>query len=113
VVVKNSVGRRLSLKQFATKGIKFAFIGAVGTGLNLGILYALTTYLRVYYLLSELIAIVIVFAFNYVGNILVGNIRIDADPASSPPRPPTAPGLQQKQEEGAAAPPPLSEELGT
>ncbi len=72
--------KRFNLKQFITKGVKFAFIGAIGTGLNLGILYALTTYVHLYYLLSELIAIIIVFVFNFVGNILVGNIRVDAEP---------------------------------
>lgn len=75
----------MSFKQFVTKGVKFAFIGAVGTALNLGILFALTTYVHLYYLLSELIAIVIVFAFNYIGNILVGNIRIDSDPREDAP----------------------------
>ncbi len=71
---------RFDLGQFITKGIKFAIVGAIGTGLNLGILYSLTTYTHLYYLLSELIAIIIVFVFNFVGNILVGNIRIDAEP---------------------------------
>ncbi|HUI86905.1 MAG TPA: GtrA family protein [Nitrososphaerales archaeon] len=66
-------------KQFMTKGVKFAFIGAIGTVLNLAILYGFTTYAHVYYLLSELVAIIIVFAFNYVGNILVGNIKIESD----------------------------------
>jgi len=75
--------RKLFSKQFITKGIKFAIIGAIGTVMNLGILYALTDYGHVYYILSELVAIIIVFVFNYVGNILVGNIRIDAEP---PPR---------------------------
>ena len=66
-------------KQFITKGIKFAFIGAIGTVLNLGILYTLTSYGHLYYLVSELIAIIIVFVFNFVGNILVGNIKIEND----------------------------------
>lgn len=72
--------RRLNLKEFVTKGIKFAVIGAIGTGLNLGILYALTEYAHVYYIVSELTAIIIVFVFNYVGNILIGNIRLDSEP---------------------------------
>jgi hypothetical protein len=76
---------KLFSKQFVTKGIKFAFIGAVGTVVNLGILYGLTTYAHVYYILSELIAIIIVFAFNYVGNIVVGNIKIDSEPRSTGP----------------------------
>jgi uncharacterized membrane protein len=75
-----SIRDKLFSKQFVTKGVKFAFIGAVGTVLNLGILYGLTTYAHVYYILSELIAILIVFAFNYIGNIMVGNIKIESEP---------------------------------
>jgi hypothetical protein len=74
-----SIRDKLFSKQFVTKGVKFAFIGAVGTVLNLGILYGLTTYAHVYYILSELIAIIIVFAFNYIGNIVVGNIKIESE----------------------------------
>jgi putative flippase GtrA len=70
---------RLFSKQFIMKGVKFAFIGAIGTVLNLSILYVLTDYAHVYYIYSELIAIIIVFVFNYVGNILVGNIKIDGE----------------------------------
>ncbi len=80
-----SMRNKLFSKQFVTKGIKFAFIGAVGTVVNLGILYGLTTYAHVYYILSELIAILIVFAFNYIGNIMVGNIKIDSEPRSAGP----------------------------
>jgi putative flippase GtrA len=67
----------MNSRQFVTKGIKFGFIGAIGTVLNLGILYGLTNYAHLFYIYSELVAIIIVFAFNYVGNILIGNIRID------------------------------------
>jgi putative flippase GtrA len=69
--------RKMNSRQFVTKGIKFGFIGAIGTVLNLGILYGLTNYAHLFYIYSELVAIIIVFAFNYVGNILIGNIRID------------------------------------
>ncbi len=68
----------MDLRQFVTKGIKFGFIGSIGTVLNLGILFGLTEYAHLYYLYSELIAIVLVFGFNYVGNILVGNIKIES-----------------------------------
>ena len=74
-----SIKNRVFSRQFLTKGMKFAFIGAVGTVLNLGILYGLTTYVHVYYILSELIAILLVFGFNYIGNILVGNIKIEPE----------------------------------
>ena len=69
--------RGLNFKQFVVKGIKFGIVGAIGTFLNLGILFALTEYVHVYYIYSEVVAIVIVFGFNYIGNILVGNIKID------------------------------------
>jgi len=72
-----SIKNKVLTREFFTKGIKFAFIGAVGTVLNLGILYGLTTYVHVYYIVSEFVAILIVFGFNYVGNILVGNIKIE------------------------------------
>jgi len=68
---------KIDLRQFILKGIKFGFIGGIGTVLNLGILFGLTEYAHLYYIYSELIAIVLVFGFNYMGNILVGNIRID------------------------------------
>jgi putative flippase GtrA len=72
--------RKMNLRQFAIKGVKFGFIGAIGTVLNLGILFGLTSYAHLYYIYSELIAIIIVFGFNYIGNILVGNIKIDNGP---------------------------------
>ena len=67
----------MDLRQFVVKGIKFGFIGGIGTVLNLAILYGLTDYGHIYYIWSELIAILTVFGFNYVGNILVGNIKIE------------------------------------
>jgi putative flippase GtrA len=76
--------RKLSFRQLAVKGAKFALIGGIGTVLNLGILFALTTYVHLYYLVSELIAIVIVFVFNFLGNVVVGNIRIDAEAEPKP-----------------------------
>ena len=77
-----SVKRRFDLRQFAIKGIKFGFVGAVGTVLNLGILYSLTDYAHVFYIYSEIVAICLVFGFNYIGNILVGNIKVDKGPES-------------------------------
>ena len=69
----------MNIRQFVVKGIKFGIIGAIGTVLNLAILYGLTNYVHVYYLISELVAIIIVFGFNYVGNILIGNIKIESE----------------------------------
>jgi putative flippase GtrA len=70
---------RMDFRQFISKGIKFGLVGAAGTVLNLVILFALTEYGHIYYLYSELTAIIIVFVFNYVGNILVGNIKLEAE----------------------------------
>ena len=64
------------IKTFMKKGVKFAFVGAIGTVVNLGLLYSLTTYLHVYYMYSEFIAIGIAFFSNYIGNILIGNIQM-------------------------------------
>jgi putative flippase GtrA len=82
-----STRSRMNSKQFVIKGVKFAFIGGIGTILNLGILYGLTNYAHLFYLYSELIAILIVFVFNYVGNIMVGNIRIDSEMKAKPAEP--------------------------
>ncbi|HMD13524.1 MAG TPA: GtrA family protein [Bacteroidota bacterium] len=51
-------------------------IGAIGTGVNLGVLYFLVEYLKVWYLYAEVIAIIIAFGVNFNGNILVKNIEI-------------------------------------
>jgi putative flippase GtrA len=77
-----SIKRKLFSREFIVKGLKFASIGALGTVLNLAILYTLTDHGHIYYLYSELAAIIVVFVFNYVGNILVGNIKIESDGAA-------------------------------
>ena len=74
----------MNFKQFVVKGLKFGVVGALGTVVNLGILYGLTNYLHIYYIYSEVVAIIIVFGFNYVGNILVGNIKIDSGNRETP-----------------------------
>lgn len=56
------------------RAFKFALIGSTGALVNLSILYLLTEYGKFYYIISEGIAIVITFFWNYNGNILVGNI---------------------------------------
>ncbi len=69
------------LKDYAKKGFKFMVIGAVGSVVNLGVLYALVQYLKLYYLWAEVIAIVVAFAVNYNGNILVKNINVSKNVA--------------------------------
>ncbi len=67
---------RPDLHDFVVKGAKFAAVGAVGVVVNLAVLYALVQYFGVWYLAAELVAIAIAFASNYLGNILIGNIRV-------------------------------------
>lgn len=79
-----SIKSKILSRQFMTRGIMFASIGAIGTVLNLAILQGLTTYAHVYYVLSELVAIIIMFAFNYVGNIFWATSKSKAMRKSPP-----------------------------
>jgi putative flippase GtrA len=67
----------MNLKIFMKKGFKFTLIGGIGSILNLSILYLLTNELNIYYIYSEVIAILLVYIFNYIGNIKIGNIDIN------------------------------------
>jgi GtrA-like protein len=69
----------VDLKDYARKGIKFMVIGAVGSVVNLGVLYLLVEYAKLWYIWAEIIAIVIAFLVNFNGNILVKNIHIAKD----------------------------------
>ena len=66
---------RLS-QDYIKKLVKFAVIGALGSVINLAILFILTNYFHLFYVTSEIIAIIIVFVFNYNGNIIMKNIEI-------------------------------------
>lgn len=66
---------RLS-QDYVKKLVKFAVIGALGSVINLAILFILTNYFHLFYVTSEIIAIIIVFVFNYNGNIIMKNIEI-------------------------------------
>ena len=59
------------------KLFNFAIVGAIGSLINLGILYALTEWAHVYYIVSEIAAILCVFVFNFFGNVINGNIVLD------------------------------------
>jgi putative flippase GtrA len=48
--------------------IKFAFVGALGTIVNLSILYTLTELFNVYYIISETIAFLVSVLHNYILN---------------------------------------------
>ncbi len=53
-------------KRFIIQFLKFALVGALGTLINLGILYCFTEFFKVYYLISEIFAFVIVSINNYL-----------------------------------------------
>ena len=66
----------LDLGDYGRKAVKFMIIGALGTVVNLGVLYFLVEYFKVWYIFAEIIAILIAFGVNFNGNILVRNIKI-------------------------------------
>ena len=55
-------------KAFIKQGLKFAFIGAIGTFVNLSILYILTEIYGIQYIISESIAFGIALSNNYILN---------------------------------------------
>jgi putative flippase GtrA len=65
-----------SSSSFTPKLLKFALAGACGTVLNLSILYFLTEFLHVFYILSELVAICTAFMFNFMLNVKLSVIDI-------------------------------------
>jgi GtrA-like protein len=93
----------LDLKDYAKKGVKFMVIGAVGSVVNLGVLYILVQYFKLYYIWAEVIAILVAFAVNYNGNILVKNINVTKNAAKEIP---PSPGIlnAQKSEDLPAKP---------
>jgi len=57
---------KLFLNSFIKQLFKFAFVGAIGTIVNLSILYILTEFFHVYYILSEMIAFSAASLNNYI-----------------------------------------------
>jgi dolichol-phosphate mannosyltransferase len=57
---------KLFLKSFIKQLIKFAFVGAIGTIINLSILYILTEFFHVYYIFSEMVAFSTAALNNYI-----------------------------------------------
>lgn len=53
---------------FHPRIIKFALVGGIGVLVNMGILYLLTTYFNVYYVISSLIAIEVSIISNFLLN---------------------------------------------
>lgn len=64
-VEKGREGIRNVFKRF----LKFNSISIAGLGINVSILWALTEFAGLYYLFSNLIAISVVFAWNYMANV--------------------------------------------
>ena len=60
----------ISMKYFARnyEMFKFAFIGATGSILNLGILYILTNYILIWYIISAIIAVECSILWNFYLN---------------------------------------------
>ena len=58
-----------TVKDFVSRALKFNAISLVGLGIKVAVFWALTEYIGLYYLLANLIAIFVVFAWNYLGNI--------------------------------------------
>lgn len=59
---------RLISKPFIKQLIKFAFVGAIGTIINLTILYIFTEFFLVYYIISEIFAFIAATINNYILN---------------------------------------------
>ena len=55
-------------KPFLKDLIKFAIVGAIGTVINLSILFILTEFFNLYYLISEIIAFLVSVLNNYILN---------------------------------------------
>ena len=96
----------LDLRDYIRKGFKFMIIGAIGSVINLGVLYVLVQYFKFWYILAEVIAILVAFAVNYNGNILVKNIHINKNSSEeiSPPH------VMKAEEREDIAPTPKAED---
>ncbi len=65
--LKNLMGY-LRYKKITSEFFKFAFVGLLGTILNLVVLYSLTEFLQIYYLLSAIVAFVVSATHNFILN---------------------------------------------
>jgi len=62
------LSNKIFSKSFILEFSKFAIVGAVGTVVNLSILFLLTDIFKIYYLISEVIAFLISVLNNYILN---------------------------------------------
>jgi hypothetical protein len=65
------------LKDYISKGFRNAGIGAVGAVINWILLFAITQYLGLWYIYSEVIATFFAWMFNYNMNIVLKVIHIE------------------------------------
>jgi dolichol-phosphate mannosyltransferase len=66
--LKNLVGYLSYKKEVILQFLKFAFVGLIGTFVNIFILYMLTEYLKVYYIISAFFAFIVAVTFNFIFN---------------------------------------------
>lgn len=66
--LKNLIGYLSYKKEIALEFSKFAFVGLVGTLINISILYILTEYYDLYYLISAFFAFIIALTSNFILN---------------------------------------------
>jgi hypothetical protein len=93
-----------NLKDYAKKAFKFMVIGAVGSVVNLGLLYFFVEYVKLWYLWGEVIAILVAFMVNFNGNILVKNIHITKDTSKAAADVPVVKEIKKEEELTASSP---------
>lgn len=64
----NKVWNKHNLRCEIARYIKYSFVGIGGLAIHLGLMYVLTDYARLWYMLSAVIAIICAETFNYVFN---------------------------------------------
>jgi len=67
---------KFRVRTFLLKGFKFWFIGGIGILINMGVLLSLVEVFELDYKIAGFVGICIAAFSNYVGNILIGNIKI-------------------------------------
>jgi len=66
--LENLVGYLPYKKNVIKEFFKFAFVGLIGTLINIGILYSLTEFFKVYYLISAILAFIVAATSNFFLN---------------------------------------------
>lgn len=66
--LQNLIGYLPYKKEIAFQFLKYSLVGLIGTFINIIILYILTEYFKIYYIISAIIAIGITVITNFIGN---------------------------------------------